>query len=481
MARHSSGQSNFRLSKSLTIAVIAIVAIIALIVAWALNRSDNTTNQAAETTQECVSGELSLPIGGDSSAVASAVETFNASSPVTRDYCVTAEAVSGEQPAATYLFAGSRTDAASALAETGAVASSAEDSWPQVGSVAAGIAVAAGTDASNITLDQVSLPVATDSATAAAVALAMADTEEAAAAALAANQDTTMTGAESSPAFATIEGAELPEGYTFTAVDGASVPVWAIATNSNAEITEDQARAGADFAAADFESGAADPAALESVLVAAESAAPTTTTEAPAAPVAAAPAPSDTIINLDTSSNMDRVVSDSQESYHTVITRILADLARETGAQGNQVALNNYSSPLNPGVTKGWRANVSFPDQSAGENAAGAVVRLGTGGVPLTRASVVAATQIAKEGSPAGQPIRVVIVTSGSAGEYQDSSFLADLEAASASNISLHVVHVGPDAVDTVLQDFATSHGGTATQASTVDEINAALRAAFGL
>ncbi|MFP7365817.1 VWA domain-containing protein [Corynebacterium callunae] len=480
MARHSSGQSNFRLSKSLTIAVIALVAIIALIIAWALNRSDDTSTQAEDQATECIAGDLTLPIGGDDSAVSEAVAAFNSNSPTTRDFCVTAEAVAGDQAAATYLFAGSRSDAASALAETGAVASSAESSWPQVGSAQAGVAVAEGTDASTLTVDQVSLPVATDSATAAAVALALADSEEAAAQALAANQDTTMTAAESAPAFATIEGAELPAGYTFSPIEGAEVPVWAIATNATSGISEDQARAGADFASYDFETGAADPTALETVLAAAANAAPTETA-APVAPVEAAQTPSDTIINLDTSANMDRVVADAQESYHTVITRILADLARETGAMGNQVALNNFSSPLNPGVTKGWRANVSFPDQSAGENAAGAVVRLGTGGVPLTRAAVVAATQIAKEGSPNGQPMRVVIITSGSAGEYQDASFLADLQAASAPNISLHVVHVGPDAVDTVLQNFALNNSGTATSASTSAEITAALRAAFGL
>ena len=487
MARHSSGTSNLRLSKSLTIALIAIVALVVALVVWLFNRSDDSGSELA-TSQECISGNLSLPVGGDSSAAQKLVSTFNDSSPVSRDFCVEAEAVGGDVPAATYLFAGSRSDAATALAESGAVASSSESSWPQVDSAQAGLAVAEGTDASSLTLDQVSLPVATNSGASAAVALALAETPEAAAAALNRDADVTATGAADSPAFATVEGAELPEGYTFEAVDGAEVPVWAVATNAGEGISEDQARAASDFSNFSFDASSADNSALENVLTQAEESASSEsaaeTTEAQPSEEEAEPAaasPSDTIINLDTSSNMDRVVDGTQETYHTVVSRALANLSRETGAQGNQVALNNYSSPLNPGVTKGWRANVSFPDSSGGENAAGAVVRLGTGGVPLTRAAVVAATQIAKEGSPDGQPMRVVIVTSGSAGEYTDEAFLNDLSAAFADNISLHIVQVGHDPLDSVLSDFATSHNGTSTQATTTEQIDAALREAFGL
>ncbi|WP_053546141.1 hypothetical protein [Corynebacterium deserti] len=460
--------------------MIALIAIIVAILVWALNRTPSNDSSAAESSDsaECIAGDLTLPVGGDSTAAASLIESFNASSPVTRDYCVTAEYVGSDQPAATYVFAGSRSDAASALAETGAVASSSEASWPQVGSAQAGIAVAEGTDPASVTLDNVALPVATNSGVAAAVALALADDETAAAQALSRHAAVTATGASDAEAFATTEGAELPEGYTFEALDGVSVPVWAISAIAGSDISEDQARAGADFGAFDFDPGAADEEALEQVLTDAQST-ETEETQAPEAPQVSAP--SDTIINLDTSSNMDRVVDGTQESYHTVVSRILSDLARETGSQGNQVALNNYSSPLNPGVTRGWRANVSFPDTSGGENAAGAVVRLGTGGVPLTRAAVVAATQIAREGSPEGQPMKVVIVTSGSAGEYSDEAFLNDLGAAFADNLSLQVVHVGHDPVDTVLSDFATSHGGSFAQATTTEQLDAALRAAFAL
>ncbi|ANE03979.1 hypothetical protein [Corynebacterium crudilactis] len=462
--------------------MVAIIALVVALVVWLFNR-DNDDSSTPTASGECISGDLSLPVGGHSTAAQKLVDSFNESAPISRDFCVKAKSVGGDVPAATYLFAGSRPDAATALAETGAVANSSEDSWPQVDAAQAGLAVAEGTDPATLTLDQVALPVATNSGVSAAIALALAPNEEDAAAALERNADVTATGAAQSPAFATVEGTELPEGYTFEAIDGAEVPVWAIATNAGNDISEDQARAASDFSNFDFQAGTADNAALENVLSQAQEIAAVETTEEvpPVEEETVVASPSDTIINLDTSSNMDRVVDGTQESYHTVVTRSLANLARETGGLGNQVALNNYSSPLNPGVTKGWRANISFPNSSQGENAAGAVVRLGTGGVPLTRASVVAATQIAKEGSPDGQPMRVVIVTSGSAGEYSDEAFLNDLSTAFADNISLHIVHVGHDSQDSVLSEFATSHNGTSTQASTIEQIDAALREAFGL
>lgn len=474
MARHSSGQTNFSLSKSLTIALVAVLAIIALIVVWAVNRSDDTPQAApAPTEQECVQGDLTLPIGGDAVAVQKAVEKFNASNPMTRDFCVTAESVSGSDPAATYLFAGTRDDAASALAQTPGVASGSPESWPQAGTVAAGVAVTGDAPAD---LDSVSFPVASNPTIAAAVALALVDgDEEAAAAALAEDADTTVEDATGSPAFATTESTELPDTHTFEAIDGAEIPVWAIATNAGESVSEDQARAGADFVqqiSADVETSSTD--AIESVLHQARALQDQVV-------IPDTGQPSDTLILIDTSTNMDRVVDGTQESFHTVTGKTVADLARETGSLGNQVALNNYSSPLNPGITRSWRPNVSFPDESGGENAAGAVVRFGTGGVPLTRSAAVAAAQIGSERAAAsGQNVRVVIVTTGTVGNYDNDAFTADLAAAAGDKVSLHVVHVGHEEVDRELSSWAISNGGSAVTAASTPEVNEALRAAFG-
>lgn len=481
MARHSSGQSNFKLSKNLTIALITVLVISALILWWVFsNRSDDSTNQAdgstsptTSTAEDCLQGDLTLPVGGDPAAVEAAVAEFNASTTITRDFCVTAEPVSAGTPAAAYLFAGSRAEAAAALSETGAVAAGSQDTWPQVSSVPAGVAVSEG---ATVDLDGVVFPVASTPTISAAVALALASgDQDAAAAAVAEDAETTSEIAAGAPAFATLESDELPSGYSFESVEGAEIPVWAISTTTNEEITEDQARAAADFASALGTDTPVNDAELISILERAQ----TDNAEEPAPVVVSQPA--DTLIVLDTSTNMDKVVDGTQESYHTMTSNILIELAKETGGLGNQVALNNYSSPLNPGVTRGWRPNVSFPDQSGGSNAAGAIARFGTGGVPLTRAAAVSAASIGAEHAAAtGREVRVVLVTSGSASDYSDEAFLADIEAAAGDKVSLHVVHVGNGEVDRTLTGFAMANGGSAVTATTAQEVNDTLRAAFG-
>ena len=489
MARHSSGQSNYALSKSLTV-ILAISILVGVLIAWWFftGGSDDSSTQAEGTTeptsstseQECIQGDLTLPIGGDANLVESAVQKFNDTDPVTRDFCVTAEPA-GDGEAATYLFAGSREEAAAALADIGATPAGPEDTWSQVDAAQAGVAAS---DHNAISLDGASFPVADQPLTAATVALALAGgDEEAATAALAEDTDTTAEQAAQSPAFATLESAELPEGYDFTPIEDAEVPVWAIPVNAAEGITEDQAHAGADFADSLSLDPTVDDAALTAMVERAQEMSDDAAAKAAAEEEASANtgSPSDTLIVLDTSANMDQPVAGSQENYHTLTSNLLADLARETGGLGNQVALNNYSSPLNPGVTRGWRPNVSFPDQSGGNNAAGAISSFGTGGVPLTRAAAVAAASIGAEHSGAsGREVRIVLVTTGSASDYSDEAFLRDIEATAEDKVSLHVVHVGPGEVDRTLAGYAMANGGSAVTAANTQEITDTLRAAFG-
>lgn len=490
MARHSSGQSNFKLSKTLTI-ILAISLLAGVLIGWWFfsSGSDDTSSQAegnteatsATSEQDCVQGDLTLPVGGDPALVDRVVQKFNDTKPLTRDFCVTAEPAGDNDAAATYLFAGSRAEAAAALTDTGAVAATSQDSWSQADSVQAGVAAS---DDNAINLEGASFPVADQPITAATVALALAGgDEEAATAALAEDSMTTAEQAAQSPAFAALESADLPEGYSFTPIEGAEVPVWAIPVNAQDGITEDQARAGADLAASLSPDSLVDDAALTSLVERAQETADDAATQAAAEEEAAANtgSPSDTLIVLDTSTNMEQPVAGSQESYHTLTSNLLADLARETGGLGNQVALNNYSSPLNPGVTRGWRPNVSFPDQTGGSNAAGAISRFGTGGVPLTRAAAVAGASIGAEHAAAsGREVRVVLVTTGSASDYSDDAFLRDIGANAGDKVSLHVVHVGPGEVDRTLAAYAMANGGSAVTAANAREVTDTLRAAFG-
>lgn len=300
MAKHSSGRRNFALSTPLILALIAVAIIIAVII-WLFARPDSPTSDSAADADSgsCIEGDLQLPVGGDSTAVASAVSEFNAASHVTRDFCVVASEVDAGAPAATYLFSGTKGEAAAALAKTTRVASGSQDSWPQVGTEAAGVASARG----ETTLETINFDASSPSA---AVALALAGNDEDRAI------EAIATSTTESEAFATTESAVIPDGFTFTAIDGARIPVWAITTNAGDGITEDQARAGAEFAAAlPAPEELADNAQISSVMARAA--------EDPSPSAHVLNGPADTLILMDTSSNMDQVVGGTQQSYHTVI------------------------------------------------------------------------------------------------------------------------------------------------------------------
>ncbi|WIM72470.1 hypothetical protein QP028_16065 [Corynebacterium suedekumii] len=128
--------------------------------------------------------------------------------------------------------------------------------------------------------------------------------------------------------------------------------------------------------------------------------------------------PVDTLLLFDTSDNTNADFGDG--TIHTVGADALAALATALGDEGQQVALWNYSSPLNPGVTNGWRRNISFTD--AAESAA-AVQRFSTGGVPQSRSALVAATAAAAEQARAtGEPARVLLLTTGTAQDMDDAA-----------------------------------------------------------
>lgn len=120
------------------------------------------------------------------------------------------------------------------------------------------------------------------------------------------------------------------------------------------DVTEEQSRAAAAFT--DFHDATGDvPADLPD-----RSAAWAAVTEDVAAeetPEAEAPetaAPADTLILLDTSAGTTAALGD--RSIYAASAAALGPIARDLGTGGQQVALWNYSSPLNPGVTQAGAA-----------------------------------------------------------------------------------------------------------------------------
>lgn len=157
------------------------------------------------------------------------------------------------------------------------------------------------------------------------------------------------------------------------------------------------------------------------------------------------PAAAQTLFLLDTSENMAPQFDSARDA-----------LAAEAQALAQPVSLWNYSSPLNPGVTRPWRDNVPFgPAQEITPVLQG----FGTGGIPLTRTSVLAALRTAAEQAQAtGQPARVVLFTSGTAPEDLDDAAFGRQLASALENpqVSLEVVQVG-DRVDPILHEQADS------------------------
>lgn len=155
-----------------------------------------------------------------------------------------------------------------------------------------------------------------------------------------------------------------------------------------------------------------------------------------------------TLFLLDTSDNL--------APYFDEVTQGVAEAASAVGAEGSQVALWNYSSPISATATVGFRQNVAYGDA---ENVAFAVRQFGTGGVPQTRSAVVAALDNATDQkAETGKDARVVLVTTGTQQDMDDASFTEAVKAARGQGVSLSVVHIGEGEKDAELEKLADSY-----------------------
>lgn len=458
VARHSSGKNNYAISGNVIIAGVVILALIAALVWWFGLRDGSDPEPQA---QECIQGDLVLPVAESQGVSAEAlINQWNETGPVVRDYCVTAELVDSVDDAAVLLTT-DNPRAAELLGDRTASSAVPVDVWT-------GQLWTAGDEAALNDVDpaEVSYPVATDPAAAVAVAVALAGEEAPALI----QRDREVTGDSD----ADILAVGMPQDTGTTEdVPGAEVVTLAHVLNPAGGVTEEQARAADEFARfhdatedvpADLpDRSAAWSAVTEDVVV----------EEAPPAEPPAAKAPTDTLILLDTSAGT--TVAFGDRSIYAASAASLSQIARDLGAGSQQVALWNYSSPLNPGVTQGWRRNVNFSD---GNQVADSVLRFGTGGVPQTRSALVAAVaNAADQARSTGEPVRVLLVTSGTAQDMDDAAFTAAFtEASGDADVSVEVVHVGGGEVDGVLAGL-TAH----TQVTDPAQLDPALRAAVGL
>ncbi|MDN6553046.1 MAG: VWA domain-containing protein, partial [Corynebacterium flavescens] len=177
----------------------------------------------------------------------------------------------------------------------------------------------------------------------------------------------------------------------------------------------------------------------------------------------------DTLVLIDTSEAM----APGFES----VSAALSGTAQTLGTDGKSVALWNYSSPLSPGATVGYRDNLGFGDGNA---VAGTLERFGTGGVPQTRSAVLAALDSASQRSAeSGQDTRVLVVTTGTQQDMDDASFRDALASRKGDSVKLSVVTIGGEK-DALLGELADSHAEV-TDANDSAALNKALAQATGV
>ena len=455
MGRHSSGKNNYALSKG-AIAFLALIAILGLLAAYIFSNRSNTNEElnAGGTEEEsCVAGDLALPVAASSEEVGRMlIDVYSETAPVVRDYCVRPVYVDSLAEAAVYI-APNTSISHTELEEAGRAAATNEPLT--VASVPAGVAGSTEVKPDTVDVATVDFPIGDQPEASALVAAKLAPSESEAVAALTEHRIASTSKAElnSTRLIATAEFA-TPEGFKFSRVEGADIVYSAIPLTTSDNVTEDQARAGQAFADTTGKLFTGDgatklPVIAESVWAAAlpeggrlKTGSVDNSTESTNMATAAS---TDTLFVLDTSAGMTNYASAAEDG--------IAQAAKKLSAAGHRVGLWNYSSPLSPGVANGYRTNVALGDN--GEEVASAVTRFLNDGSPQTHEVVLAALAYAQTTASAENPVRIVLVTSGTSDA--STPIAESIKQAEEANVELSVVHVGGGEEDKDLASAAQS------------------------
>ena len=483
MAKHASGKNNYRLSGEL-IALLVVLALIAAAVIWWLSTRGDDADSAAAQPEDCVAGELVLPVAAsDKGAGQSLVDAYGASSPVVRDYCVKPQLVDSVADAA--VFVAPNTAVTHQSLDSAGRTPAVSDAQPAY-SEAVGVAGKDEIKFEDLTADKLRFAVSEESAASALVASQVVGNDNDAVQALTDQRIASASdlNADAGEYLATAEDA-VPEGLKFTPV-GADAVYTAFPLNQNDKVDENQARAGQDFArfaSEHFDGSAKDQPAVSDLVWAAalpaggeaitadakkdggaQDGADADKAADEAGSNAAALQPENTLFLLDTSDAMSPYIQPAKDA--------IANAALELGAQGKQVGLWNYSSPLNPGVVVGYRQNITVSPDA--DSVAVAVRRFLTGGVPQTRQAVEAAAGAYGTGDA---KTRIVLVTTGTADAGDDNAFEDAVRGAAGDKVEITVVRVGEGEADQAVEALSAK----AVDAAQADAIEGAVKQASGL
>ena len=483
MAKHASGKNNYRLSGEL-IALLVVLALIAAAVIWWLSTRGDDADSAEAQPEDCVAGELVLPVAAsDKGAGQSLVDAYGASSPVVRDYCVKPQLVDSVADAA--VFVAPNTAVTHQSLDSAGRPPAVSDAQPAY-SETVGVAGNDEVKLEDLTADKLRFAVSEESAASALVASQVVGNDNDAVQALTDQRIASASelDADAGEYLATAEDA-VPEGLKFTPV-GADAVYTAFPLNQNDKVDENQARAGQDFArfaSEHFDGSAKDQPAVSDLVWAAalpaggeaitadekedsdtQNAADPDKAADEAGSNPAALQPENTLFLLDTSDAMSPYIQPAKDA--------IANAALELGAQGKQVGLWNYSSPLNPGVVVGYRQNITVSPDA--DSVAVAVRRFLTGGVPQTRQAVEAAAGAYGTGDA---KTRIVLVTTGTADAGDDNAFEDAVRGAAGDKVEITVVRVGEGEADQAVEALSAK----AVDAAQADAIEGAVKQASGL
>ena len=483
MAKHASGKNNYRLSGEL-IALLVVLALIAAAVIWWLSTRGDDADSAEAQPEDCVAGELVLPVAAsDKGAGQSLVDAYGASSPVVRDYCVKPQLVDSVADAA--VFVAPNTAVTHQSLESAGRTPAVSDAQPAY-SETVGVAGKDEVKLEDLTADKLRFAVSEESAASALVASQVVGNDNDVVQALTDQRIASASdlNADAGEYLATAEDA-VPEGLKFTPV-GADAVYTAFPLNQNDKVDENQARAGQDFArfaSEHFDGSAKDQPAVSDLVWAAalpaggdaitadakengdaQNAADADKAADEAGSNAGALQPENTLFLLDTSDAMSPYIQPAKDA--------IANTALELGAQGKQVGLWNYSSPLNPGVVVGYRQNITVSPDA--DSVAVAVRRFLTGGVPQTRQAVEAAADAYGTGDA---KTRIVLVTTGTADAGDDNAFENAVRGAAGDKVEITVVRVGEGEADQAVEALSAK----AVDAAQADAIEGAVKQASGL
>lgn len=480
MGRHSTGTNNYTLSKGAIALLVALGLILLITVGvWAAQRNstDDSLDARGDGQPNCVSGELALPIAASSLHVAQELVTNYANTqPVVRDYCVQPVAVDTIADAAVYV-APNTPISHQEIDHAGRSAATNEP--PAVYATGVGLAGSEQVDPNTVDIAQVQFSANDQPEASAVVASALAENDQQAISALTDQRIESVGAAQkNATSFVAVSDHAVPDGLQFSPLEDTSIVYSAIPLNTAEGVNEDQVRAGqafTEFAQEQFAGSDEQlPVLAESVWAAAlpeggeriTAPAGGDSSDAQGADSARGEVnPMDTLFLLDTSEAMAPFAGSATEG--------IGQAAGTLVDGGNRVGLWNYSSPMSPGVTQGFRTNLALGSDAASVAAvAGGFIN---GGEPRTHEALAAALAYAQGAKDGDQPVRVVLITSGTADAGGDIG--AAIEQAKEAGVELSIVHVGEAGEDTDLSAKA-SHVGNAPSA---DEISDAITVAAGV